>query len=109
MAFDCTYSGIPIEDAACLTRDAVAFRAHEHGLGSVYVIASVRVHPRRWRRGIVDLVVHLADGDDILGTQFPDEAHDAVTAAVEWLRREPRAAGGYGRPRPSPASTPSTA
>ena len=109
MAFDCTYSGIPIEDAAWLTRDAVAARAREHGLGSVYVIASVRVHPHRWRRHVVDVIVHLADGDDILGTQFPDEAHDAVTAAVEWLRGELRAASGYRRSRPSPASTPSTA
>lgn len=109
MAFDCTYPGVPIEDAARLTCGAIAARAREHGLGSVYVVGSVRVRPHRWRRHVVDVVVHVADGDDILGTQFPDEAHHAVTAAVEWLRRERRAPDGYGRPLPSPASTPSTA
>jgi hypothetical protein len=65
------------------------------------------VHPHRWRRHVVDVVVHMADGDDILGTQFPDEARDAVTAAVELLRREPRAVTGLpARRQPVPVPPP---
>jgi hypothetical protein len=87
MAFDCAYRGLGIDESARLTRDAVAAAAREHGLGAVYVIAGVDVVPHRWRRRTVDVVVHLADGDDVLGMQFPDEARAAVTEAVEALRR----------------------
>lgn len=87
MAFDCAYRGLGIDESARLTRDVLAAVAREHGLGAVYVIADVEVVPHRWRRRTVDVVVHMADGDDILGMQFPDEARDAVTAAVESILR----------------------
>lgn len=87
MAFDCVYPGIGIADAPSLTRDAIDAAARERGLASVYVVESVVVVPRRWRRRTVDVIVRMADGDDVLGMQFPDEARAAVTAAVDTLRR----------------------
>lgn len=85
MSFDCAYRRLDVAASARLTREAIASAAREHGLADVYVVSGVDVVPHRWRRRTMDLVVHLADGVDILGMQFPDEARAAVTAAVETI------------------------
>ena len=85
MGFDCTYSRIRDDAATRLTLDVLAAKAHELGLAHAYDVAAVDVMPHRWRRHLVDVVVHMRYGDDVLDPQFPDEARLAVTAAVDAL------------------------
>lgn len=106
MAFDCAYRGIRIDESARLTRDVIAAAARAHGLSAVYVVADVEVIPRRWRRHTVDVVVHMADGDDVLGMQFPDEARAAITAAMAMLLHAPHVALAPSSPRGAPARLP---
>lgn len=59
MAFDYTYPCVRGETAARLTRDALAAKASELGLTRAYVIDAIELVPHRWRRHLVDVVVHL--------------------------------------------------
>lgn len=88
MAFDCTFPCIRSDVATRLTQDMLAARAHDFGLAHAYDVVSIDILPHRWRRGLVDVVVHMAYGDDVLEPQFPDEAKAAVESAVAALLRE---------------------
>lgn len=88
MAFDYTYPCIPGEAATRLTRDGLAAKASELGLTHAYVIDAIELVRHRWRHGLVDVVVHVGYGDDLLDPQLPDEAQDAVMAAIDALVRE---------------------
>lgn len=87
MAFDYTYPCVRDDAATRLTRDGVAAKAHELGLTRAYVIDAVELVPHRWRRQLVDVIVHVGYGDDLLDPQLPDDVHDVVTAAIAALAR----------------------
>lgn len=87
MAFDYTYPCVRGEAAAHLSRDVLAAKASELGLTHAYVIDAIDLVRHRWRRNLVDVVVHLGYGDDLLDPQLPDEAQDVVLAAVDALVR----------------------
>lgn len=85
MSFDCRYCRIHDDAATRLTPAVLTAKAHECGLAHAYDVEAVDVTRHRWHRHLVDVVVHMRYGDDILDPQFPDEAKRAVTAAVEAL------------------------
>lgn len=85
MAFSCTYPGVRRDAATRLTAEVLAAKASEFGLTPAYVVTAVEVQRRRWRRDLVNVVVHVKYGTDVLHPQFPDEAKLAVTAAVKAL------------------------
>jgi hypothetical protein len=87
MAFDYTYPCIRGASTTRLTRDALAAKASELGLTRAYVIDAVELVPHRWRRQLVDVVVHVGYGDDLLDPQLPDDVHDVVMAALAALVR----------------------
>ena len=88
MAFTCTYSGIPYDDANRLTPEMLTLKASELGLEAAYVVVAIEIQRRRWRRGLADIIVHLGYGENVLHPQFPDEAKRAITAAVDALLRQ---------------------
>ena len=66
MAFDYTYPCIRGEAAGRLTRDQLAAKASELGMTHAYVIDAIHFVRHRWRRDLVDVVVHIGYGDDLL-------------------------------------------
>lgn len=87
MAFDYTYPCVRGDAASGLTRELLAAKANELGLTRAYVIDAIDVVRHRWRHGLVDVVVHMGYGEDLLDPQLPDEAQQAVLAAIDALVR----------------------
>ena len=87
MAFDWTYRCVHGTTAARLTRERLAAKAAELGLRPAYAIDAIELVPHRWRRQLMDVIVHVGYGDDLLDPQLPDDVHDVVTAAIAALAR----------------------